>query len=156
MNRPIVAALAIAAALASLPAAAQFQKPEDAIKYRQSVMTVMATHFGRVGAMAQGKVPFDAKAAAANADLVLAMSRLPFTAFGDGTDKGLPTRARPEIWKDAARFRDSAEKMQAAVVKLDDAAKGGNLDQLKAAFGPVGSACKGCHDDFRAEKYSAN
>jgi hypothetical protein len=33
-------------------AAAQFQKPEDAVKYRKAAFTVMAAHFGRIGAMA--------------------------------------------------------------------------------------------------------
>ena len=149
-------ALAATATLAALPAAAQFQKPEDAIKYRQSAFTVMANHFSRIGAMAQGRVPFDAKVAADNAAIVSAMSRLPFAAFGDGTDKGMPHRAKPEIWKDAAKFKAAGEKMVAEVAKLDAAAKGGNLDAIKAAFGAVGGTCKGCHDDFRAEKYSAN
>ena len=31
----------------ALPAAAQFRKPDDAIKYRQSVMTLQGYHFGR-------------------------------------------------------------------------------------------------------------
>ena len=34
--------------LAALPAAAQFQKPEDAIKYRQSAFTVMGNHVARI------------------------------------------------------------------------------------------------------------
>ena len=42
MKRLAVNVIAAGAALTSLSAAAQFQKPEDAIKYRQSVMTVMA------------------------------------------------------------------------------------------------------------------
>lgn len=136
----------------SLPAAAQFQKPEDAIKYRQSAFTVMANHFGRIAAMAQGRVPFDAKVAAENADIVLTMSKLPFQGFGEGTDKGLPQRAKPEVWKEQPKFRAAAEKMQAEVVKLDAAAKTGNLDAIKAAVGAVGGSCKACHDDFRAEK----
>ena len=45
-------ALTVVAAIAfSAPVSAQFQKPEDAAKYRQSVMTVMGNHFGRIGAM---------------------------------------------------------------------------------------------------------
>ncbi|HOB96325.1 MAG TPA: cytochrome c, partial [Aquabacterium sp.] len=36
MKRLLSASVATLAVLASLPAAAQFQKPEDAIKYRQS------------------------------------------------------------------------------------------------------------------------
>ena len=136
----------------SLPAAAQFQKPEDAIKYRQSAFTVMGNHFGRIAAMAQGRVPFDAKVAAENADIVLTMSKLPFQGFGEGTDKGMPQRAKPEVWKEQPKFKAAAEKMQAEVVKLDAAAKTGNLDAIKAAVGAVGGSCKACHDDFRADK----
>ena len=89
MNRRLqVAALVSLGALASLPAAAQFQKPEDAIKYRQSALTVMSTHFGRVAAMAAGRIPYDAKTAADNAAIAVTMSRLPFVAFGEGTEKG--------------------------------------------------------------------
>jgi cytochrome c556 len=104
--------------------------------------------------MAQGRIPFDAKVAADNAQIVSTLVRLPFTAFVDGSDKGAPTRAKPEVWSQNAKFKDASEKLFAEVAKLDAAAKGGNLDQIKAAAGGVGSACKACHDDFRAEKYS--
>jgi len=152
MNRLLVATVAAFGALASLPAAAQFQKPEDAIKYRQSAFTVMANHFGRIGAMAQGKAPFDAKVAAENAVIVSDLAKLPFTAFGEGTDKGLPQRAKPEVWKESAKFKAAADKMIGEVAKLDAAAKSGSLDAIKAATGAVGQSCKACHDDFRAEK----
>jgi cytochrome c556 len=144
-------AMVAAGCLTCLPAAAQFQKPEDAIKYRQSAFTVMGAHVGRIGAMAQGRVPFDAKAAADNAAIVSAMARLPFTAFGEGTDKGMPNRAKPEIWKDAAKFKAASDKMVAEIAKLETAAKAGNLDAIKAAMGGVGGSCKGCHDDFRKD-----
>ena len=156
MKRLVVTVIAAGAALTSLSAAAQFQKPEDAIKYRQSVMTVMANHLGRVGAMAQGKAPFDAKSAADNAAVVLTMSKLPWVAFGEGTDKGLPTRAKPEIWKDQAKVKDLSTKMMTEAEKFEAAAKTGNLDAIKAAIGDLGKACKPCHDDFRAEKYTPN
>jgi cytochrome c556 len=156
MQRLHLAAFALASAAFTMPAAAQWQKPEDAIKYRQSAFTVMANHFGRIGAMAAGRVPFDAKAAADNAAIALTMSQLPFVAFTEGSDKGMPNRAKPEVWKDAAKFKAAMEKMQAEMVKLDAAAKGGKFDDVKAAAGAVGGACKACHDDFRAEKYSAN
>jgi cytochrome c556 len=150
MKRPLLAALAVAGLATALPAAAQFAKPEDAVKYRKAAMTVMAAHFGRVGAMVQGRVPFDAAAAQANAEIATTMSKLPFAAFGPGTDVG-DTRAKPNIWTDNAKFVAAATKMQEEMAKLNVAAKSGNLDQIKAAFGPVGNACKACHDDFRKE-----
>jgi cytochrome c556 len=40
--------------------------------------------------------------------------------------------------------------MQGDVVKLAAAAKTGNLDSVKTAFGAAGQ-CKACHDDFRKD-----
>lgn len=149
-----LASLALVAAVTTFaaPAFAQFAKPDDAIKYRQGSMFVMAQHFGRVAAMANGRVPFDAKVAADNADIVLAMSKLPFAGFGPGTEGGsLKNTAKPEIWTDQAKFRDGAEKMQAEAVKLAAAAKTGNIDNLKTAVGAMGGTCKACHDAFRTQ-----
>jgi cytochrome c556 len=135
--------------LTALPAAAQFQKPEDAVKYRKAGFTVMSTHFARIGAMAQGRVPFDGAAAAANADIVVTMSKLPFAGFVDGTggtEKGMPNA---KVWSEKAKFEAAAKKMQDEVVKLSAAAKTNNLDQLKTAFGSAAGTCKACHDDYR-------
>ena len=142
-----VAAIGVAT---SLPAAAQFAKPEDAIKYRQAAFTVMASHFGRVAAMANGRVPFDAKVAAENAEIAATMSKLPFVAFVDGSDKG-NTRAKPEIWTEKDKVGAAATKMQDEMAKLNAAAKSGNLDAIKAAVGATGQACKACHDQYRKE-----
>jgi len=132
----------------SMPANAQFAKPEDAVKYRKATLTVIGAHFSRIGAMANGRVPFDAKVAAENADLVVALAKQPWTAFGEGTDKG-ETRAKPEIWKDAAKFKEASDKFQAEALKLQAAAKTGSLDAIKTAFGATGASCKACHDNFR-------
>lgn len=134
----------------AIPAQAQFAKPEDAIKYRKASYAVMAAHFGRLGAMASGRAPYDAKVAAENAELVATLSKLPWAAYGEGTDKG-DTRAKPEIWKESAKFKEASDKMQAEVVKLNAAAKAGNLDALKVAFGPAAASCKACHDNFRKD-----
>lgn len=131
-------------------ASAQFAKPEDAIKYRKSAMFLMQQHFARVGAMASGRVPFDAKVAADNAAIAESMSRLPWAAFGEGTDKG-DTKAKPEIWLEQAKFKAASEKMQGDMSKLAAATKTGNLDSVKAAFQATAGSCKACHDDFRAQ-----
>ncbi len=149
MQRIVLAAATVASLATALPAAAQFQRPEDAVKYRKAAYTVMSTHFGRIGAMVQGRVPYDAAAAAANADIVADMSKLPFAGFVEGTggtEKGQP---KPNVWTERAKFDAAAKKMQEEVAKLAVVAKANNLDQLKAAFGNAAGACKACHDDFR-------
>jgi cytochrome c556 len=148
MKKIIVSLLAIGAASMSFTAAAQFAKPEDAVKYRKAAFTVTGAHFGRLGAMAQGKVPFDVKIAAENAEIVADMAKLPWQAFGEGTETG-DTKAKPEIWKQNAKFKELADKLQSESVKLASAAKTGKEDAFKAAFTATAGTCKSCHDDFR-------
>ena len=147
MQRLLLTAAAVVGLATALPADAQFQKPEDAVKYRKAAFTVMATHFGRLGAMANGRMPYDAAVAAANAGVVVDMSKLPYAGFVEGTsgtEKGAP---KANVWTERAKFDAAAKKMQDEVVKL--AAASGTEAGLKAAFGPAAATCKACHDDFR-------
>lgn len=139
------------ALLTAAPAAqAQFAKPEDAIKYRKAVFTVAGAHFSRIGAMVNGRAPFDAKAAVENAELVAEMSRLPWPAFMEGTDRG-DTRAKAEIWKEMDKVKAGAGRFQEEAAKLAAAAKTGNLDQIKPAFAATAQTCKACHDSYRKD-----
>ena len=146
----VVATLAIAAAAVTLsaPASAQFAKPEDAVKYRQSAMFIMGQHFGRIGAMVNGKAPYDAAGAAASAEIVAEMAKLPWPGFHPSTDK-LSQKAKSEIWSDAGKFKEASERLQGEAPKLATVAKANNLDTLKAQFGETAKTCKGCHDNFR-------
>jgi cytochrome c556 len=143
------ALLALAAAIfaLALPAAAQFAKPEDAVKYRESAMFIQSQHLGRVAAMASGRVPYDAAAATANAEVVAMISKLPWAGFGPGTEGG---KAKPDIWKEQAKFKELNERLMAETEKLAAATKAGNLDAVKAAVASVGETCKTCHDTFRS------
>ena len=125
---------------------AQFQKPEDAIKYRQSVFTVMANSFGKIGAVVKGEAPYNKDELAKNAAIAAMMSSLPWQAFGPGTEGG---KAQSDIWSDQAKFKSAQDKMQLAMANLNTAAQSGDLESIKKAFGATGQTCKGCHDDFR-------
>ena len=150
MKKLISIAVAAAALSAALPAAAQFAKAEDAVKYRKAAFTLLGNHFGALGAMANGKAPYNAAVAAADGDVLAVVSKLPQAGFVAGSDKG-KTRALPDIWKEEAKFKDLYEKMVAETAKVATAAKSGSLDQLKASFGPAAQSCKACHDEYRAK-----
>jgi len=144
-------ALAALISLAALPAQAQaqFRKPEDAVKYRQSVMYVMGTSFySRIGAMVKGRIPFDAQAAQESADVIVMMSKLPWIAFGPDTNGVGRTDAKPNLWNELPKFKDLSEKMQAEVLRLQSATRTGDLDAVKAAWGNTQRACASCHDSF--------
>lgn len=142
-------ALITLALLAAWPAHAQFRKPEDAVKYRQSVMYVMGTSFySRIGAMVNGRIPYDPKAAQEHADVVVMVSKLPWVAFGPETNGVGRTDAKPSVWTETAKFNDLRDKMLAEVPKLQAASRTGDLEALKAAYRATGAACKNCHDAF--------
>ena len=146
----LMVAVGLAGSMLALPSAAQFAKAEDAIAYRKAGMTMMAAHFGRVAAMANGRIPLDAKALADNAELATILSKLPYAGFIPGTDQG-DTKALPKIWTENDKFLAAAAKMQGEMAKLNVAAKSGNMDAIKAAVGATGGACKACHDAYWKE-----
>ena len=89
----------------------------------------MASHFGRMTPVIKGQAPYDAAQIKANVEVLKTLSALPWTAFGAGTEGG---DARPEIWSDAAGFKQKQQAFQDNIVKLSAAADAGDLDKLRA------------------------
>ena len=68
---------------------AQFSKPDDAIRYRKAVMTLIVHHFKQMGAVVQGKADYDRASFEENAKLVHILSTMPWEAFMmPGSDRG--------------------------------------------------------------------
>jgi len=67
---------------------------------------------------------------------------------GSGPEAG-KTRAKAEIWSDAATFRSAAQRMEQASAAFDQAARSGDLAAVRAALPALGSSCSNCHDKFR-------
>ena len=128
---------------------------EKAIKARKAVMTLQSWYAGPLFQMAKGDMEYNAEAATAFAAALSTMASIK----GDmmwppGTDNGAyegKTRALPEIWSAWPEAGKKAEALSEAAAALSEVA-GDGLDALRSKIGPVGKACKGCHDDFRAEQ----
>lgn len=147
----VFAPLSVAAGLLlAAPVHAQFAKPEDAVKYRQSAFALMGNHMGRIDAQLKSGSP-NMQAIQSSAALVETLSKLPFEAFVPGSESVANTRAKPEIWKDGAKVKQLTERMQAEVSKLAATAKGGDAGAIRQQLGAVGQSCKACHDDYRTK-----
>lgn len=157
MNKTLWAAAITTALLSTTVVVAQDKGPHDkAIKARQSLMQLYSFNLGILGDMAKGDVDYNAEAAQAAADnLLAAVSMNQSAMWPPGSDseneENSTNRALPEIW---GNFPEVAEAGKAAVTAATDlqSAAGTGLDALKGAMGPAGKSCKGCHDNFRAEK----
>lgn len=149
---PILAALAVVGAFSTVVYA---QTADRAIKYRQGIMGAQGWHMGVLGGMAKGTRPYDKDAAMRSAKFVDQLIEMPLDGFGPGTERGAPTKAKPEIWQQKAKFDKNAQDAKVETAKLA-AAAGNGLDALRGAIGPVGRACQNCHDDFQNKDYSSN
>ncbi len=141
---------AVVLAGVALSAHAQM-KPEDSIRYRQGIFTAQRWNMIAMFQMVQGRIPYDRDKFLLHAQRIEQLSKMAWEGFGPDTDKGAPTRAKPEVWTNNAQFRQAAEAFQAEAPKLVAAAQSGNMDQIKAAFNAVNKACDNCHDNFRAK-----
>lgn len=155
MNRQIktlaAAALAFGLAGTAFAQGAAPAKPEDAQRYRSSVMFVLAQHFGVLGAMARGDRPYDQAVATSHAATFESLTKLPWEAFWvAGSDK-VKTRAKPEAFAEKDKFMGGAKKLQEEAAKLVAAAKSGDQGQLRTQFGATGGTCKACHDAYRSQ-----
>ena len=130
-------------------AAAQFAKPDDAIQYRKAVMVLIGQHFKRMGAVVQGKMPYDQDTFAANAALVETLATLPWEAVtAPGSDKG-DTTMSPAVFAKGDELKRTADEFEAAAAQLAQTAQGGDMDAIKGDFNTVAQSCKSCHKTFR-------
>jgi cytochrome c556 len=143
-------AVGLATTLATGAAMAQV-KPEILVKQRQAVMTLQGKYFGPLGAMAQGKAPYNAQIVQRNAGFLDNLSRMPWDGF-DPSTKGEKSHALPAIFSDDAKFKEAASRLQNETAKLYQVSRGGDEAAVKAQIGAVGKACGGCHENFRQKQ----
>lgn len=128
---------------------------EKAIKSRQAVMALQSWYAGPLFQMAKGDMDYNAEMAKTYAEHLNIMATVDGGAmWPEGTDNVAyagKTRALPEGWKNWEEAGKKAQALAEATAALAMVA-GDGLDALRSKIGPVGKACKGCHDDFRAEK----
>ena len=141
----LAAALGLAA-LAAAPAHAQFSRPQDAVSYRQSAMTLMEAHFDRLVAVVRGAAPDDPAQVRQNAHVLQMLASLPWPAYGPGMQGG---NSKPAIWSNPADFKQKHEALQANIAALSAAADTGDIAKLRAAVGAVAASCKACHDVYQ-------
>jgi cytochrome c556 len=130
-------------------ALAGFSKPEEAIRYRKAVMTVIGQHFGRIAGVVKGQVPYDKNEVEQNAMVIRTMAELSWEAvLYPGSDKG-DTTLKASAMQDKDKFMAMARQFESATQNLAETAKNGDLGTLKAQFGEVAGSCKTCHSTYR-------
>ena len=142
-------AIALVFGAMTLGAGAALAGPaDDAIKGRQGCMKANGGAMGTFVPMMQGEKPYDAAAVAEAVGKMEAACAGWGQWWGADTQVGetLKTRAKPEIWTDAAGFEAAGGAFGASFAAVKTST---DEASFKAAFGKLGASCGGCHEKFR-------
>ena len=139
----------VALATATIVSVPVFAEPtaEDALDYRQAVMTALRGHIGASSLIVRGLVEDDGNLVRHAEGLANGAKEL-HRLFQAGSNVG-ESEALPAIWERPEEFAAAIGKAEEATAAFVDAAKGGDREVIGAAFRNVGMACRGCHDNFR-------
>ena len=147
--KPLLTVLLFTAASASM--AQQAPKPEQVIKWRQSVYQVLAWNNGPIKNNVEGTDNKDDATRATHALPAIATSGLS-ALYPAGTETGRgwrETTVKPELFTETAKAGEAAKKFITESNELAKVAATGDAAAVKVQFGKLGQTCKGCHDDFR-------
>jgi cytochrome c556 len=137
-----ILALVLATAAGAVMAA---EATDPTVKAWQELMDTNAGAAKTLGGMAAGKIAFDAAAAAAARETLIADAKKTPELFK--TQASDPkSDAKPEIWANWSDFEAKSKALEDAATAMDAS----TLDGVKAGMDAVGGACGACHKAFKA------
>ena len=125
-----------------------------AVKARNAHMDLYGFNLGILGAMAKGEADYDAALAAEAASNLAALAAFEQSAYWtEGTAQGEVdgSRAKTEIWSDAAGWAEAQELMATQATALAAVAANG-LEALQGGVAEAGKACGTCHKAYRGPR----
>jgi cytochrome c556 len=130
---------------------------EDAMKFRQSGYTFMKWNMGKLkGMLVDNPASFNKDQAMAAAKAIQGVANSGMGAlYIPGSDKGkgfFATRVKPELFTDKAGVAKVAKTFNMEANELARVSESGDAAAIKAQFGKLGAACKGCHDDYKTKE----
>lgn len=134
-------------------AQAELFKPEDLVKYRQSIYQVMSAQAKVMGAMAKGETEFNAKEFHERSLNMANVAKLLGETYDPSTQGVKDSNMLPAAWDDLEGMGNKGKAFGAALQELVAVSGEPGFDK-KAALPAVSKmlkTCKACHDDYRAD-----
>ena len=120
---------------------------EGQVEYRQHVMAAVGGHMQALADIVRGKVEHTGHLAT-HANALADLAGIAPTLFPAGSEGG---DTLPAVWENAEDFEAKLAAFKEAADGLKAAAASGEPMQAGLALRDLGQACKGCHDNYRAE-----
>lgn len=133
--------------------AQQTPKPEQVIKWRQSVFQVIAWNHSRIKANVDGPYNKEEVVKAANSLAAIANGGLA-ALFVKGTETGKgwhETNVKPALFAADSKVAEYSGAFAREATELANLAASGDQSRVKEQFGKLGLTCKACHDDYKSK-----
>ena len=142
----------LTALICAIPAVVAAQDAaQKTVEARQGYYKLLGANMGVLAGMAKGEIEYEGAAAQTAADNIVLLTTYNLGhlyPMGTSSSDMEGTRAKAEIWEDFDAVQAKADKLFEAATELTKVA-GFDKADMAAALGPVGGACKSCHDDYR-------
>ena len=142
MRNPF-ATVALSTCLVAIAASAS----EGEVNYREQTMKAIGGHMGAIVGIIRGEVPHTDQLPT-HANAMADLAEIAPTLFPESSKGG---DALDAIWEDAEDFASKLDAFREAADNFKKAVETDDSGEVRAAFMGMGQACKGCHDDYRAE-----
>jgi cytochrome c556 len=149
MNKKTPALLIVAALLLTAcgNSEAPDTRPGQPVAHRRTAFKDLLKAFEPIGVMMRDG-PYDAKKYKQLADQVMALRDAPWQYFQPDTLYP-PSKAKPEVWSDAAGFDAQKKAFFDATNQLAAIAGTDDEKKAKAAFDKVETSCRDCHKAYK-------
>lgn len=120
------------------------------VEYRQTVMEIIGSNMGAIGDILKNRLVLPGHVAV-HAGQIAQSSQLVAAAFKQNVASNA-TDAKPEIWRDWAKFDSAIADLERAARELETVTAKGDAAQIGSAVKALGKSCGGCHKQFRKPK----
>ena len=128
------------------------KQAKDVTEFRQSILKLVKSNVGALGAMNKGAIPFNAQTLQTNSVRLEQLSLMLEDYFATDTSGfDVDTAALDKIWTNQADFKDKINALTVAATNLNKVAIAGDSSKFKPAIGQVFKSCKGCHDNYKED-----
>lgn len=128
------------------------KQAQTAVMFRQSLLQLVRSNMGPLGAMAKGNIPMDAAVIKLNSERIEFLAGMMHDYFAlDTSAFSVDTDSKNDVWKNHEDFSQKIDDMVTAAANLNALAKAGKSDDFRSGIGALGGTCKACHDDYKAD-----
>lgn len=128
------------------------KQAKTAVLFRKSVLQLVRSNMGPLGAMAKGDIPMNADVIGINSKRIEFLSGMMHDYFAlNTTAYAVETDAKNSIWKNYKDFSQKIDDMVNAASSLNVLVKADKSDEFRKGIGALGATCKACHDDYKVD-----